>query len=105
MILYSSHSSSIDSSAYDGSRELRRILELEKLQKLLKIKPVKVIYNNPATIVIWSDGTKTVAKCEKGDEYNKEIGLAWCIMKRIMGNKQVRKIFKDFCWDNNALEE
>ena len=37
-----------------------------------------VIFNDPATIVIWKDGTKTVVKCqtETGDTYNKELGLA-----------------------------
>ena len=48
-----------------------------------------VIYNNPATIVIWKDGSKTVVKCQKetGDTYNKELGLAMCIIKKCCGNK------------------
>ena len=28
----------------------------------------KVIYNNPATIILWTDGTKTVVKCQENDE-------------------------------------
>ena len=36
---------------------------------------VKVIFNNPATIVYWLDGTKTVVKCQPGDVYSKETGL------------------------------
>lgn len=50
-----------------------------------KIK--KVIFNAPATIVIWSDGTKTVVKCQEGDTYSKEMGLALCIAKNYLGNK------------------
>ena len=46
-----------------------------------------VIFNNPATIVIWSDGTKTVVKCQEGDTYSKELGLAMCISKKFLGNK------------------
>lgn len=48
-----------------------------------------VIFNDPATIVIWKDGTKTVVKCQKdkGDTYNPEHGLAMCIIKRMSGNK------------------
>ena len=48
-----------------------------------------VIYNNPATIVLWKDGTKTVVKCqtETGDTYNPELGLAMCIIKKLSGNK------------------
>lgn len=46
-----------------------------------------VIFNDPATIVLWSDGTKTVVKCQEGDEYSREVGLALCIAKKALGNK------------------
>ena len=29
----------------------------------------KVIFADPATIIFWSDGTKTVVKCEETDIY------------------------------------
>lgn len=45
-----------------------------------------VIFNDPATIVFWTDGTKTVVKCENED-YDPEKGLAMCICKRVLGNK------------------
>ena len=54
-----------------------------------KIK--KVIFNNPATIVIWADGTKTVVKRQKGDRYDKEKGLAMAFVKRTMGLKEFYK--------------
>ena len=46
----------------------------------------KVIFNDPATIVIWGDGTKTVVKrdCEL---YDPEKGLAMAIAKKALGNK------------------
>jgi hypothetical protein len=47
----------------------------------------KVIFNDPATIVIWKDDTKTVVKCQPGDTYSKELGLAMCISKKYLGNK------------------
>ena len=51
----------------------------------------RVIFNKPATIVFWSDGTKTVVKCQRGDngrmeKYDKEKGLAMCIAKKVLGN-------------------
>lgn len=46
-----------------------------------------VIFNNPATIVFWSDGTKTVVKCQEGDTYDPEKGLAMAIAKKFFGNK------------------
>ena len=33
-------------------------------------RPSKVIYNGPATIVIWKDGTKTVVKRAEGDSHD-----------------------------------
>lgn len=55
----------------------------------------KVIFNDPATIVFWDDGVKTVVKCQEGDEYSKEQGLALCIAKKCLGNKgNYNDIFK-----------
>lgn len=47
----------------------------------------KVIFNNPATIVYWIDGSKTVVKCQEGDIFDKEKGLAMAIIKKMSGNK------------------
>lgn len=46
-----------------------------------------VIFNDPATIVFWSDGTKTVVKVQDGDEYDEEKGLAMAISKKALGNQ------------------
>ena len=46
-----------------------------------------VIFNDPATIVFWKDGTKTVVKCQDGDEFDPEKGLAMAIVKKAYGNK------------------
>lgn len=47
----------------------------------------QVIFNDPATIVIWGDHTKTVVKCQPGDTFSKETGLAMAIIKKVYGNK------------------
>lgn len=55
----------------------------------------KVHFNDPMTIVIWEDGTKTVVKCQDGDIYSKETGLALCIAKKAFGNKgNFNEVFK-----------
>lgn len=55
----------------------------------------KVIFNNPATIVIWNDGTKTTVKCSERDEYSEEVGFAMCISKKALGNKgNFNEVFK-----------
>lgn len=46
----------------------------------------KVIYNDPATVVFWSDGTKTVVKVENGEEYDPEKGLYAACAKKLLGN-------------------
>ena len=57
----------------------------------------KVIFNEPATIVFWEDGTKTVVKCQDGDVFDKEKGLAMAIAKKSFGNKgNYCNVFKKF---------
>ena len=51
-----------------------------------RIRIRQVIYNDPATIVLWADGTKTVVKCEN-ESYDKEKGLAIAIAKKALGNR------------------
>lgn len=46
----------------------------------------RVAYNYPATIVWWKDGTKTVVKVAPGEKFNKEIGLAMAIARKIFGD-------------------
>ena len=59
-----------------------------------------VIFNDPATIVFWSDGTKTVVKCQEGDIFDKEKGLAMAISKKFFGDKgNYFENFKKFCID------
>lgn len=54
-----------------------------------------VIINPPATIVFWSDGTKTVCKCSDGDTFDPEKGIAMCFFKKMLGSpSQVRKFMK-----------
>ena len=46
-----------------------------------------VIFNPPATIVFWADNTKTVVKCQEGDDFDPEKGLVMAIAKKVYGNK------------------
>lgn len=76
---------------------------LSKLHLSCKNKEISdgilnVIFNNPATIVYWKDGTKTVVKCQPCDEYSKEVGFAMCIIKKICGNKgNYNDLFEKWC--------
>lgn len=46
----------------------------------------KVIFNDPATIIIWADGTKTVVKADR-EKFDPEKGLAMAIAKKFLGNQ------------------
>jgi len=46
----------------------------------------KVVYNDPATIVYWNDGTKTVVKCHEGDIFDERTGFLLCCAKKLFGN-------------------
>lgn len=72
-----------------------------------KIYIEKVIFNEPATIVLWSDGSKTVVKCKEGEEFDPDVGLAMCICKRQFGDA-FHYIFRKYTeqyWDNLEEEE
>lgn len=56
----------------------------EKQRKSMEIE--KVIFHDPATIVFWADGSKTVVKATN-EEYDPEKGLAMAISKRALGDK------------------
>lgn len=59
-----------------------------------------VIFHEPATIVYWDDGSKTVVICQEGDIYDEEKGLAMAISKKALGNNHAaggrfKKAFKN----------
>jgi hypothetical protein len=49
-------------------------------------QPKNIIFNDPATIVYWQDGTKTEVKTMDGDTFNEEYGVAMAYMKKIFGS-------------------
>lgn len=67
-----------------------------------------VYFNNPMTVVIWKDGTKTLVRCQSSDAYSEETGLALCISKKAFGNKgNFNDIFKKWIPNKeiNVVEE
>ena len=66
----------------DMIRTVSELKEYSKNQSNIE----RVIFNDPATIIIWKDGTKTVVKCQEGDTYNKETGFVMCYLKKLLGN-------------------
>ena len=76
-------------SNYDMELARRQMPMKDRFQLIMEIPTslvhIKdVIFNNPATIVFWSDGTKTVCTCSEADTYDPEKGLALCCMKKLL---------------------
>lgn len=75
----------------------------EKNEMLDKIK--NVIFNEPATIVFWDDGTKTVVKAED-EAFDHEKGLAMAIVKKTMADNHgyYNEIFKKWIPEKVKVE-
>lgn len=54
-----------------------------------KDAPKLVIFNDPATVVYYDDGSKLVAKAKDGDEYDPLFGLMACALRKV-GKNRVR---------------
>ena len=51
----------------------------------------RVVYNAPATIVFWQDGTKTVVKCMDGEPFEKYAGFCAALAKKVFGSTSKAK--------------
>lgn len=84
--------------SYLHGRTLRSVSydEAYRYRTLLNFKIKKVIFNDPATIILWKDGTKTVVQTQ-GEDYDPEKGMAMAIAKKALGNEgNYYDIFKEW---------
>jgi hypothetical protein len=69
-------------------------------------KPKKVIFNGPATIVMWEDNTKTVVKKAEGEPDDKEKAIMYCVFKKIIGDKPgMDKYINNFLKEEKKVEK
>ena len=90
---------SVDTHPFDGVQFTCRAVSniVSKAAPKMGAKPVRVIFNPPATIVFWSDNTKTVVKCSEDDKFDQTMGLAMAICKKMYGNSSCyNDIFRQF---------
>lgn len=83
-----------------NSKTLKEEIQM-KTQYKSACNPIKkVIFNDPATIVFWKDGTKTIVKCQEGAEFDPEKGLAMAISRHflcdICGLERYDGVFKRY---------
>lgn len=62
------------------------IISTSERQNSHQLSIKKVIFHDPATIVYWTDGTKTVVRA-KNEAFDPEKGLAMACAKKLLGNK------------------
>lgn len=80
----------------NGEAEI--LIDVNKEDKTMMIPVIrrpqikKVIFNDPATIVFWEDGSKTVVKCEKGEKFDPEKGVAIALAKKVLYSKDYSRI-------------
>lgn len=78
----------IDKKAEEAEKELDKMVAEKNRKKIDAFIDAidKVYFNNPATVIKWKDGTKTVVKCQKGDTYDAEKGFAMALIKGLFYN-------------------
>ena len=60
----------------------------------------RVIFCDPATIVFWEDGTKTIVKTCDGDKFERYMGFAVACMKKMFGStSRAKKILDEVAVD------
>ena len=65
-----------------------------------------IIFNNPATIVFWEDGTKTVVKCMEGEKFEKYAGFAMACIKKLFGStSRAKAIMNELSEDQKEKEK
>ncbi len=75
---------STDGLFWFNESDLAVISSSEKLHCGLSVQ--KVIFNNPKTIIIWSDGSKTIVSCREGDTFDKYAGFCAAVTKKVLGS-------------------
>ena len=86
-------------------QEINACTHLSPYNEFNPYEPEKVIFNDPATIVFWKDGTKTVVKAAY-EHFDKEKGLAMAIAKKALGNEgKYFNVFKKFISESDKVEK
>lgn len=94
-------------SDFDNLRiELRNICRMagkyansgQELTAATKLSIKKIIFNGPATIVMWTDGTKTIVRCNKETEEfdDREKAIFAACAKKLLGTNKTGSNYLDF---------
>ena len=87
--------------------EVLATIKLAETKNFYSLNVSKIIFNPPATIVFWEDGTKTVVKCSAEDEFSEYYGFLAALGKKVYeNNSQIKKLIdKKAEWHENKKDE
>ena len=77
------------------------ILSVEKYKESIELRVDipgmidRVIFNDPATIIYWKDGSKTVVKRSEDDIWDPEKGFCMAVIKKLYGRTSFIKRFME----------
>ena len=102
----SSFAETIGDALYFDHKNKDCISDSKKIRLIPDIK--NVIFNPPATIIYWEDGTKTVVKCSEYDDFDPEKGMAMAIAKKAIGEgnnyyPEIKKWIKEYEDDHPVI--
>ena len=80
---------------YDDLATVENDLESIELRVDIPGMIDRVIFNDPATVILWNDGSKTVVKRSDDDIWDSEKGFCMAIIKKLYGNTSFIKRFME----------
>ena len=99
----------IESCEYNGGNYIRitGLVDSNDFNKeqINGILPKKYIINENATILFWNDGTKTIVRKSKDDEYNKKLSFLWAYFQKNCGlsKNKANKYLEDLVDNHNEF--
>lgn len=88
---------SIECKNVEIAEDAKWLFDVSDFEPALPLDIKRVIYNDPATIILWADGTKTVVKAHN-EPFDREKGLAMAILKKMLG-RGFHRFLKENCAD------
>lgn len=82
----------IDEFKLPTKEEIKKMINKEFGMSKYEYK--KIIFSGPCTIILWKDGTKTIAKTSGGEVFDPEKGVAICFMKKMIGHTETNKVLR-----------
>ena len=86
---------SIECGSVEIAEDARWLFAVSDFEPAIAFDIKRIIYNDPATIILWADGTKTVVKAHN-EPFDREKGLAMAIIKKMLG-RGFHRFLKENC--------